>query len=304
MPQNEIHHNGITWVDIQDPKQKDIRHLKENFSFHDIVLEELIPPGHRPKVEAYEDYLFMVIYYPAFSKAKKETFARELDIIITKDRLITSHYRTILPLKVLFDHINLYDESKAQYMSESTGHLLFYLIRSILENAFTKLDHIEEEVDRIEDEIFNGKERKMVFEISEAKRDIIDFRRILAPQSSVFDSLAQEGTKFFGDDLAPHFHDLRGSFGLIWNELQEHRETLQALAETNESLLSTKFNEIIRVLTIFSVVLLPLTLIASIWGMNVEKMPLTGDGSFWYILGIMGGMSIMMLGYFMKKRWL
>ena len=298
-------HNNLTWIDIQDPKPKDIKYLKENFNFHQIVLEELIPPGHRAKVEHHEGYIFLILYYPAFSKETKETFPRELDILVTKTHIITSHYETIIPVKSLFDQINLHKAAKKEYMSETTGHLLFYIIKGILENALTKLEHIEAEVEYIEQEIFKGEERKMVFEISIAKRDIIDFRRILAPQKLGIESLVHEGVDFFGKDLEPHFEDLRGTFGIVWHELENHWETIQALGETNESLLSTKTNEVMRVLTVFSVIFLPLTLIASIWGMNIENMPLTGSpAGFWVMLGVMGVMLTAMVAYFKRKKWL
>lgn len=302
---HSIQNNGITWIDIQDPKEKDIKYLRKNFRFHELVLEELIPPGHRPKVEHHDDYLFMSLYYPVLNKKKHETFSRELDIIVTKSHIITSHYETIIPLKALFDQINLYKKSKSEYMSETTGHLLFYIIRSIFESALTKLEYIREEVDYIENEIFEGKEREMVLEISKTKRDIIDFRRIFAPQSSVIDSLVVEGTEFFGKELRPYFQDLRGTFGIIWNEIHDHRETIQALAETNESLLSTKINEIIKVLTVFSAIFLPLTLIASIWGMNIRGIPASNSTSeLWIVSVAMLVMAVGMLAYFKKRGWL
>ena len=300
-----VQYNDITWIDIQDPKPKDLKYLRENFHFHELVLGELIPPGHRPKVEQHDDYLFMILYYPLLDKKKHETYSRELDILVTKSHIITSHYETIVPLKGLFDQINTYKKAKEEYMSESTGHLLFYIIRSVLESALTKLEHIKTEVDNIEDEIFSGREREMVFEISKAKRDVIDFRRIFAPQKSVIESLASEGTNFFDKELQPHFEDLQGTFGIIWNEIHDHMETINALAETNESLLSAKINEIIRVLTIFSAIFLPLTLIASIWGMNTEGLPFAEvKGSFWMVSALMFVSFSVMVVYFKKKRWL
>jgi len=299
-----VAHKGITWIDIQNPKPADIKYLRKNFNFHELVLEELMHPGHRPKVEHHDDYIFLILYYPAFNKIKKETFPREIDILVTKTHIITSHSEAIIPIKTLFEQIGQYATAKKEYMSESTGHLLFYIVNGILENALVKLEHIENEVNYIESEIFKGEEHRMVLEISVAKRDIIDFRRILAPQASVIESLADDGLKFFGNELKPHFEDLRGTFGIVWNEIQDHRETIQALAETNESLLSTKINEIIKVLTVFSVIFMPLTLIASIWGMNINKMPLTSANGFWVIIGIMVGVLVSMIGYFKKKRWL
>jgi len=300
-----IQYNDIAWVDIKNPKQTDIRYLRENFDFHELVLEELFSHGHRPKVEHHDSYLFLVLYYPSFDKKSKGTLPKELEIIATKTHLITAHTGDILPLAALFEKLQTHEESRREYMSETIGHLLFWIIRGILENTLTKLEHIEQKVEYIEDKIFRGEERKMVFEISVVKRGIIDFRRVLAPQTSVIESLALEGTQFFGPELEPHFQDLRGTFGMIWNDIEEYRETIYALSQTNESLLSTKTNEIIKVLTVFSVASLPLSLLVNIWGMNMKGMPLTESGvGFWIILGAMGVILVAMFVYFKKKKWL
>ena len=300
-----VQNNGITWIDIRNPEPDDIKYLRENFHFHELILGELIPPGHRAKVETHHDYIFLILYYPAFNKNKGEISPRELDIIATKDHIITSHYQTIIPVKNLFEKINLSDEVKAKYMSGTVGHLIYYIIRGILENALEKVEHIERHVNYVEQRIFAGDEKEMVFAISRAKRDKIDFRRIIAPQLPIIDSLVIEGVKFFDETLQPHLDDLRGTFGILWNELQDHKETIEALAETNESILRTKTNDVIRILTIFSVIFLPLTLVASIWGMNIENLPLSGNTYHFYIvLGIMLSSLIAMLSYFKYRKWM
>ena len=295
----------ITWVDIRDPGEKDIKYLKEHFKLHPLVLGEIIPPGHRPKVEHYPTYLFMILYYPIYSKEKRETKPRELDIIVTENALITSHYKSILPLKSLFDTCNLYDESKKKYMSEGTGELLFFLLSGFWKNCLAKLEKIDKKIDEAEKEIFAGKEKEMVLEISLIKTDIINFWRIIEPQEEILDSLSKEGADFFGKKLSPYFSDLLGTYGKAWNDIKTFKETILALENTNQSLLSSKINEIMKILTIFSVVFLPLTLLASIWGMNISKMPLTGSPlGFWIILSIMILLIGLMITLFYKKKWL
>jgi len=300
-----IQHNNITWIDIKDPNSQDVEFLRDNFKFHDFVLEELVKPSHRQKVENYDDYLFMMLYYPVFDASKKEVSEQELDILITKSHLITAHYQVISPLDNFFDNINSKNEAREKYMSETAGHLLFYVIHKILEDISVKITVIEEQVRQIEKEIFKGREKEMVFEISRAKRDIIDYRRIVGPQISAIESLQVEGTKFFGESLEPHLTDLRGSFSILWNNLLDQRETIQALGETNESLLSTKTNEVIKVLTVFSVIFLPITLIANIFGMNLDYFPLSRTAiDFWAIVGIMTWIAIAMFIYFKRQKWL
>ena len=294
----------VTWVDIQDPSKEDIQYLKERFKFHPLVLGELIPPGHRPKVEQHKDYLFMILYYPVYNKEKKETKPRELDIIVTRDTIITSHYRSILPLKALFDGCNLYKESRKNYMSEGSGQLLFYILSGFWKTCLSKLIKIDKRINEIEKEIFKGKEKEMVLEISLVKTDVINFWRIIEHQEEILKSLVQEGEIFFGKELSPYFLDVLGTYGRTLNSLKTFKEAILALEDTNQSLLSTKINEVMRILTVFSVIVLPLTLIASIWGMNLFLPFAESPIGFWLVLGIMVVVTIFMFIYFKKKHWL
>ncbi len=294
----------VTWVDIQDPNKDDIQYLKQKFRFHPLVLGELIPPGHRPKVEHQPEYLFMVLYYPVYSKEKRETKPRELDVLITKDTIITSHYRSILPLKALFDNCNLYKNSRTTYMSEGAGQLLFYILSGFWKTCLTKLVQIDKRLDEIEKNIFKGKEKEMVSEISFVKTDIINFWRIIEPQEEILQSLATEGKSFFGETLSPYFSDILGTYGKALNNIKASKEAILAMEDTNQSLLSTRTNEIIRILTVFSVIVLPLTLIASVWGMNVILPFSESSFGFWIIMGIMFIATVFMFFYFKKKGWL
>ena len=304
----KLNYDGSTWIDIKNPRQKDVDFIAKKFPFiHETVLNEIIPPGHRAKVEKHKDYMFMIIYYPIFNPAHKTTQSRELDIIITKDHVITSHYKTLIPLKKIFDQVNLYKEKKEEILSEGAGALLHHIVIGMLDSAFNKLDIIEKNIDEIENAIFEGKEKEMVQEISLTKRDIINFRRILAPQQSVFESLYKEGVGFFGEQVIPYLEDILGYFSRLWNFVEDQRETMQALNETNDSLLNAKINEIIKVLTLFSVIVFPLTLLSSIWGMNTGYLPFLSIAAPWdfiFVMGVMIMLSIIMLLFFKKKKWL
>lgn len=295
----------ITWIDIEKPTKQDIAYLKKNFNLHPIVLEEFLIPSHRPRVENYKDYLFMIFHVPYLDKEKQEIKPRELDIVVTKDHVITVHNQSILPLKSLFDQCNLYDEAKKNYMNNSPGHFLYYIIHDILEYVSPKLEFIEDGIDHIEEEVFQGKERKMVTKISLLQRVIIDFRRIIEPQKSFFDSLLVEGVEFFGPKLEPYLYDLSGSYASIWNFLQTHKETIESLGNTNQSLLTTKTNDVMRVLTIFASIALPLTLITGVFGMNTT-LPFTGRAGidFWTIVAIMVVTALVLLAFFKKQKWL
>lgn len=301
-----IKEQKVTWINIQRPTKKDLNFLKKKFNIHPLVLDEFINPSYRPKVEQYENYIFMILYYPTYDNEKRITTPRELNIIATKDTLITSHYASIFPLKTLFKSCKAYREARKSYMKEGAGPLLYYVLSGFWQSCFIKLQSINSRINKIEKEIFSGKEKEMVLEISLVKTDIINFWRIIKPQNEVLDSLLKEGPEFFGQDISPYFADLSGVYDQVLHGLESHKEAILALEDTNQSLLSARINEIIQVLTIFSVIFLPLTLISSIWGMNFpQSLPLTQSPlGFWLIsimmLVITGGMII----YFRKKKWL
>jgi magnesium transporter len=296
----------FTWIDINKPSEHDIKYLKKRFSIHPLVLDELINPSPRPRVEPHQNYVFMVLYYPMYNIETRETSSRELNIIVSKKAIITSHHQTIPPLKTLFDGCKFQKQARKTYLSEGTGQVLYYILIAFWKNCFKKLEKINERIDNIQKDIFSGKEKEMVLEISLVKTDIINFWRIIEPQKEVIESLLKEGLKFFGKPLLPYFSDILGTYERVSNALETKKETILALEDTNQSLLSTRINEIMKILTIFSVILLPLTLIASIWGMNFPlSLPLTDSPiGFWTISGIMLIISIIMIIYFRKKKWL
>lgn len=295
----------VTWVDIKDPTEEDIEYLRQKFHIHPLVLGELIPPGHRPKVERHNDYLFMIIYYPIYSKEKRETNSRELDIIATQNTIITSHYSAIFPLKTLFNACYASQNSRKRYMSDGSGQLLFYILSNFWKACLVKMEQIDKRIDEVEKNIFSGKEKEMVLEISFVKTDIINFWRIVEPQKEILESLAKEGIVFFGKALNPYFADILGTYGKALNSLKTFKETVLAMEDTNQSLLSTKTNETIRILTVFSVIMLPLTLLASIWGMNLPNLPLAESPvAFWFLISLMIGLVGFLVFYFRKKEWL
>ncbi len=301
-----IKEKKFTWIDIQKPTQKDINFLERKFNFHPLVLDELLNPSYRASVEHHKDYIFMVLHFPIYSREERRTTSRELNIIATKNTLITCHHETISPIKILFKDCRSYAEKRNTYMSEGIGQLLYYVLSSAWKNCLIKLEKINKKTLEIEKEIFSGKEREMVLEISLVKTDIINFRRIINPQNEILDSLLEEGLNFFGNELSPYFSDLLGIYDKISNDLESQKEVILALEDVNQSMLSTRTNEIMRILTVFSVILLPLTLISSIWGMNFPaSLPFMHSPiGFWAIFLIMAIIMGGMIAYFRKKKWL
>ncbi|MDD5433649.1 MAG: magnesium transporter CorA family protein [Candidatus Pacebacteria bacterium] len=296
--------NKITWIDIKGPTQSDLEHLGQNFDLHPLVLKEIMPQIDFPKIENYEDYLFLVIFYPFFDKETSSTIPFELDIIVGKNFLITNHYRDIVPLSALFHECNLYPEKMEQFCDDGPGELLYRILNEILQACFPKISHIKQNIDEIEKIIFKKENKKAINKIADVKRDIIGFERILDPQKIVLQNLIQEGKNFFPKKLLPYFHNLNNVYNQVKNLIETNEKTLSSLEATNQSLIDTKTNEIMKILTLFSVIVFPLTLLAALFGMNTKILPLVGlPYDFWIVIGIMLLGAFGMIISFKVKKW-
>lgn len=291
----------VTWIDIMTPTEDDLAYLERNFNLHPFVTKSVLPPVHHPRFEKYDNYLFLVLHYPFFVKETKETKGRELDIIVTKNTLITIRYNNIAPLQAFFTKLALYEKERKEFTDEGVGEVLYRFLNPLLRNTFPKLDHISEKIDMIEKEIFKEqKQKEVIEEISELKYDLINFKRIIQPQLNIFQNLKEEAGKFFGENFKPYFDELFNSFLTIKEVLDTHHRTLNELEKTNANLLSIKTNKIIKVLTIFTVIIAPLTLIASIYGMNLHYIPLR---NFWSIITMMVVSALAMIIFLKAKKW-
>jgi len=289
-----------TWIEIKNPKESDIKELKK-LSLHPLVLEAILPPLNNPRIQNFDDYLFLVLFYPHFNKKTSRIIPYELDIVVSKHYIITSHYKDIPPLEGLFKKY----QSNKENLKEEPGKILYLIIYELLKTSFPILDNTKKDIDIIENKIYKKRYREVVHQVSLVKRDIIGFQRVIKPQRLVIETLAEQTTNIFGKKLKPYFGALVDLYNHISNILNTHARVLSALDSTNQSLLTTRINEIIKTLTIFSVIVFPLTLFAAIFGMNTSYLPFVGSPfDFWIITGIMLAATVGMLLIFRMKKWI
>lgn len=293
----------VTWINISEVTADDIVYLDKNFKLHPLVLEEFNEPTMRPKAAEYSNCLYLAVHIPLFDTDKKTTYPAELDIAITENHLITAYSTPIFQLEEFFKKMENDDGLKSRYLQSSPAFLLHYILEMLLESCFPKLDHIAEKLESIEEEIFSGNEKEMVLEISCVKRDILNFSRTLKPQRSVLESLSQKDFNLIPPDMRPYFQDLIGTNIRVWNTLENTKEVAESLEGTNNSLLSNKLNHTMKVLTVFSAVLLPMTLYSNILSMSL-RIPLSEYAfSFWIHIGIIIFILIFMITIFKVKKW-
>lgn len=296
---------NLTWVNITKPGERQMEYLKKKYNFHSLDLKDCLPPLQRPKLESRSDYLFMILLFPVYNRQVRAVFPSEVDFFISENHLITIHSNELSPLIDLFE---LAQEKSFQekYLSGSPAVLLYEILNRLLLYCFPILDHININIDRAERKIFTGYEKKMVREILIIKRDIVNFRRAMQAHKSVIRKLIAKAPQFFSTaKLNIYFDALVEHIKEIWDLLENYKDAINALHETNESLISFRLNDIMKLLTIISVVLLPVTLIASIYSMNTPGMPLVRHPhGFWIVLILMIIVSLGVLRYFKKKEWL
>jgi magnesium transporter len=295
---------GLRWIHIESPRTADRDWLEANFDFHPLDYEDVYSRNQRPKLDQYEDYLFIVLHFPLFDKETDRLLTAELDLFIGPDYLITLPSTPLPPLTAMFERYREKQDLREATFSKGTGYLLYKIVDTCVDASFPMLRKMGLKLDRIEDDIFEGNAKNVVLDISNAKQEIINFRRIVRPVRAVLRDLERTKQRYLADDLEIYFDDISDAAERIWDILENYKEVVEALESTNESALSHRLNDNLSVLTALSVVLLPATLIASIWGMNVS---LPGDGGlaeFWLLVALMTISTIGAVVYFRRRGWL
>jgi len=302
---------GIRWFNVEAPGPTEQGWLEREFGFHPLDIEDVFSRNQRPKIDEYPDYLFLILHIPVFNPEIGRLGAGELDLFVGSDFVVTLPNRALPPVEYLFERCRADHELREKIFSRGPGYLTYRLVDDSFDYCFPMLRKIGNKLDALEDEIFEGRSEDVVRDISNAKQEIINFRKVIRPQRPVLQDLERAKTRFLaGDlDLEIYFDDIIDAHERIWDMLENYKEVIEALEETNESFLSHRVNDALRVLTAITVIVLPLTLIASIFGMNVG-LPGgddPGGGSlvtFVAVIGVMAAVLIGMFTWFRKRRWL
>jgi magnesium transporter len=295
---------GLRWIHIEEPTPVDRAWLEEHFDFHALDYEDIQSRNQRPKIDEYDDYLFIVLHFPVFDKAVGRLNAAELDIFVGPDFLITLPNSPVPPVEYLFERCRASEEMRESLFSKGSGYLLYKIVDDSFDYCFPMLRKIGNKLERLEEDIFEGRSEEVVRDISNSKQEIINFRKVIRPQRAVLRDLERTKQRYLAEDMEIYFDDIVDASERIWDMLENYKEVVEALEDTNESVLSHRVNEVLRVLTAFSVVILPLTLFASVFGMNVDFPFEDTVVAFWGILGFMVVVLVGMVAYFRRRGWL
>jgi magnesium transporter len=304
----ELSANGLTWVNVVAPDVETAQRLAERFGWHPLDVEDVVSRRQRPKVDDYEDegYLFAVLHFPVYDQAVQRLNAAELDLFLGHDYIVTIPNRELLPVTRLFRRCQEDETFAEQLFARGSGRLLYEVLDDLFDYCFPILDKIAFKLDVIEDEMFEGEgaSQEIVRDISNVKQEIISYRKIIKPERSTLRVLERRVEGFLPEELELYFDDIVDAAERIWDLLDNYKEVVEGLESTNESVISHRQNDVLRLLTVFTVIVLPLTMLTGVFGMNVA---FPGEGTreaFWVIIAALVAVLVAMAGFFRWKRWL
>jgi magnesium transporter len=295
----------ITWINIEPPTERETEYLAQHYPFHPLDLDDCLSRIQRPKIDEYKDYLFLVLHFPVFNPEARVTNPSQLSVFIGEKYIITLHKGELKPIVALFRDCELNEDTREEHFSQGTSYLLYRIIDRLVDYCLPIINKISANIEKTEDDMF--KSRKMpgaIGEISMLRRDVIAFRRIIWPLRAVVATLEPKVRRFTSMDLVPYFGDMIDHVDKIWDALDEFKEIIEGLNDTHDSLATNRTNEVMRMLTIIATVLLPLTLLAGIYGMNVPLPFQESHYSFILIFIVWVIIVTAMLYIFRRNRWI
>jgi len=294
----------ITWINVEKPTSSDMEYLAKNYLFNLFDLEDCLSRIERPKIDEYENYLFLVLHFPVFKQESRVTTSSQVSIFIGEDFLVTVHTGDLKTLAKLFDDCQLNERAREEHMARSSGYLLYRILDRLVDYCFPILNRVIANIEAAEDRLFSEPARDTVQEISVLRRDVMSYGRIIRHQPAILKSLEVREYPFLREDLDVYFGDIGDHIGTIRETLEEYKEVVEGLNATSDSLFSHRTNEVMKMLTVLGTILLPLLVISGIYGMNVS-LPFD-DSSFAFPLIILFTLCISggMLAYFRNRRWI
>lgn len=294
----KFNYKDIVWVDLESPNEAELNELNTTYNLHPVVLAELNSPSARPKVDLYNDFIYLIFHFP------DGTNTREVDFVIGKDFIITTHYEMINPLN---DFAKIFETDfvlKKNQEKLHAGFIFFYIIRELYNSLESNLHLINDKLKKIEGSVFSGKEREVVKQLTEINRELLDCQWTLRPHQEILASLQLAGEEMFGKKFSYYLRAISGEYERIWSLVENNKATFLALRETNDSLLSIKANEIMRLLTVAAFVFLPMTIIPQVFGMNIQHMPFTANPIGFYIVLLLMALASLLLYLIARiKKW-
>ncbi|OGI72020.1 hypothetical protein A3J61_01395 [Candidatus Nomurabacteria bacterium RIFCSPHIGHO2_02_FULL_38_15] len=301
---NRYNYKSLKWIDVESPTKEEVQHLREEFNISSPVSDELLTSTMRSKVDLYSDSIFLILHFPRMIMNRSEQADQEIDFILGKDFLITVHYEKSKPLDDFAKMLELDTLLNKKKLNDDHAVFLFFeLMKLLYRNSHEELENVNELLRDLEDRIYSGKGEQTVHLISKVNRLLLDFRQAIRYHLETLKSFENAAKVFYGDRFQYYLDSMIGEYNKLQNKLDGHKEILNDLRETNDSLITTKTNSAVKTLTAMSFIMLPLSLIAGIFGMNVEFALVRSTQDLFMIIGGMILLGTLMYIFFRLKKW-
>lgn len=292
----------VNWINIDAIHNVErVEKLGRHFGMHSLVLEDVLNTLHPPKMEDFEDYIFMAVKMMQVDKEKDEIMQEHMSFVLFEDKLISFQERSgdvFGPIRErIANPLSKVRQRKADY-------LLYYLVDLLVDNYYLVVEHYSEEVDDLEDEILHDPDHRTVLKINGLKRKLSGLKRSFFQVREALRELKRTESSLLEDYVHTYFNDVSEHLSQLITNTEVMIETLQGLMEMYMTIISNKMNRVMYTLTIVATIFIPLTFLAGIYGMNFSWMPeLEWKYSYPVLLLVMLGLGIGMYLFMKKKRW-
>ena len=293
----------LRWLNIKSPSDEDFNELESQFHFHHLDIEDCRQINQRSKIDIYDDYYFLILLFPVFDRQNRFIKTREVKIFWGEDFLITvgkSHYA----VDQLFEEALEQENRGEDFEVGTTDALLYVILEKIMNETVYLLRKVGLELELINRELFDKNPQRIIERLSVTRKNIILLNTMFKPQLRVFNKFESGVVQGFADNMEDYWGNILDYINRLWDNTEDYGELLEGLSTTFDSLQANKTNEIMKTLTLISSIVLPLTFLTGIYGMNI-LLPLQDHAhAFWIIISIMVLLSVAMVLFFRRKKWM
>lgn len=299
----QVANDGFRWIDVAKPTQEHMSALGAQFHFHELNLEDCLSKIQIPKIDRYEDHVFVILHFPTVGQDKLPRSA-QLAAFIGHGYVVTVHQGDLKPLVDLFEQCRQDGRARQEYMGTSAGHLFHSIVDILTDDLLDTVRKIVGNIEDIEDIVFDNR-ADAANEISFIRREITVIRRIAIPLRRTLSEITAKDIKKFSDqDLTLYFDDVNDHIDKVIETIEESKETIEIYKDTDFMHATGRSNKILAVLTIIFTLSMPVTILSSLYGMNVGIPVLAGEHTTFVII-VAGSAAAAgaMLAFFHKIRW-
>jgi len=291
---------SILWLDLVSPEQDELAILQQTFGFHPLAVEDAVRKHQRPKIDVYPNHYFLVVYAVRYPENAGRIHTQEVDLFIGQNYVVTVHHD---PMPEIEESIARW-KSNVDTLGSDVSALLYSLMDSIVDEYFPVIDKIADRIEDLEEKIFERFDRSAMEQIFELKKDLLWLRRVVTPERDVFNVLLRRDPPILQPGSIIYFQDVYDHIVRVTDSIDTYRDLLSSALDAYLSVVSNNLNEVMKRLTIFSTIFLPLSFIVGFFGQNFTQLPISDNNWYIFMYALLVAVPVVMLLWFRRSQWL